>query len=326
MSKDDNVIDLSMVMDRLETGVVLLDRARRIIFCNRWFEERSGMDARTLIGMPFITIFPETENSRLEQAISHAIDDHLPSLLSAALHGTLLPLHQNEEDRQLSRRMHQMTHVIPIDSNAGGCLIQISDMTASISRERLLRQQTESLRRTNQLDPLTGVINRRCFDETLADACQTAIKTNRTLGLMIIDIDLFNPYNTHYGRNLGDARLVDIASTLHSQIRPNDTVARYGGDEFALILPDIRVGEMRLLAEKLRKSVEALPHDDDQELPLTVSIGATALLPGGESDPHTLLSSADVALYQAKHEGRNKAIYFSLEDGSFRTCVSDAPT
>jgi diguanylate cyclase (GGDEF)-like protein len=314
-----------MVIDSLEVGVIILDDKRRILHSNRWLAQRRNLPSETLTGRSFEEIFPAAAGTRLEQAIRHAIRDHLPSLLSPALHGTLLPLYQTPEDQRGEKRMQQMIHVVPLrDNSPARCLIQISDMTANISRERLLRQQTETLRRTTTQDALTGVANRRQFDDMLATEFHKAQRQQQQLGLMIIDLDLFNDYNGLYGRDKGNECLIEIAALLRDAIRPAvDQVARYGGDEFALILPGSNEKEICRLAENLRLRIATLAIANTAShlaKHLTVSIGATVMLPVGQADTHALLSSADVALYQAKHEGRNRAIYFSLEEGGFSRC------
>jgi diguanylate cyclase (GGDEF)-like protein len=318
---------LRAVIDSLEVGVIILDSEQRILHSNRWLALRSGIAAEKMLGRSFAEAFADVANSRLEQAIRHATHDRLPSLLSPALHGTLLPLYQTPEDRRREKRMQQMIHVLPLhDDSPASCLIQISDMTANISRERLLRQQTETLRRSTTQDALTGVANRRQFDETLATEFNKARQNHQPLGLIMVDLDLFTAYNTHYGRAQGDARLLEVADALQDAIRPTvDLVARYGGDEFALILPGISQRQICQLAENLRLRITslAIPNAANKlGKYLTVSIGSTVMLPAGEAeaDTHTLLSSADVALYQAKHDGRNRAIHFSLEDGGFKLC------
>jgi len=322
----DNV-SLGMVIDSLEIGVIILDREQRILHSNRWLARRSGIAAESLPGQLLAAVFPEIAGTRLAQAVRHATHDRLPSLLSPALHGTLLPLYQTEQDRLRERRMQQMIHVLPLhDDSPASCLIQISDMTANISRERLLRQQTEILRRNTTQDALTGVANRRQFDETLATEFRKARLSHEPLGLAMIDLDLFSVYNGHYGRELGDARLTEIAAVLREALRtPTDLIARYGGDEFALILPGMNEQQISLLAENLRLRITslAIPNaSTEQGKYLTISLGCTVMLPEGEAeaDIHTLVSSAEVALYQAKHDGRNRAIYFSLEDGGFKRC------
>jgi diguanylate cyclase (GGDEF)-like protein len=315
---------LGQVVDCLEVGIIILDGEARIRHCNRWLLRHSGRDATDLIGLALPEAFPEIAGPRLAQAVEHAIRNRLPSLLSPALHGTLLPLYQTAEERCRERRMQQLIHVLPLRDDTGqtACLIQISDVTANISRERLLRQQTETLRRTTTQDALTGIANRRKFDETLAGEFHKAQRSHKPLALLIVDLDLFADYNTHYGREQGDACLRDIATAIADTVRPvGDLVARYGGDEFALILPGLDDKETALFADNLRLRIQTLdiahPTAGNR---LTVSVGATSMRPDNEADTHTLLSSADVALYQAKHEGRNRAILFSPEDGSFRHC------
>jgi len=316
-------IDLGCVIDSLQVGILILDSAQRIRHCNHWLTQRSGLAASAIDGRPLHEVFPEAQGSRLEQAVHHAIHDRLPSLLSPALHGTLLALYQTPGDRRHDRRMQQMIHVVPLSDQAqqGACLIQISDMTANISRERLLRQQTETLRRTTTQDALTGVANRRKFDDALASEFHKAQRNKLQLGLMIIDLDAFSRYNAHYGRERGDVCLSEIAAALQDVVRPlGDLLARYAGDKFALILPGMDEREVCRLAENLRLRVGTLGISNAANTGyLTVSIGATVMQPSADADTHTLLSSADVALYQAKHEGRNRVVYFSAEDGSFRS-------
>lgn len=319
-----DAINLGCVIDSLQVGIIILDSAQRIRHCNRWLTQRSGLAASAINGKPLHEVFPEAQGSRLEQAVRHAIDDHLPSLLSPALHGTLLALYQTPGDRRHDRRMHQMIHVVPLSDKAqqGGCLIQISDMTANISRERLLRQQTETLRRTTTQDALTGVANRRKFDDVLASEFHKAQRKKLQLALMIVDLDVFSRYNAHYGRERGDACLSEVAAALQDATRPlGDLLARYAGDKFALILPGMDEREVCRLAENLRLRVGTLGITNAASSTgyLTASIGVTVMLPSADADTHTLLSSADVALYQAKHEGRNRVVYFSAEDGSFKS-------
>lgn len=317
---------LCQVIDRLELGIAVLDREHRIIHWNNWLARRSGLDSQAVAGQSLFFAFPEAVGSRLSGAIDYAIRDGLPSLLSPALHGTLLPLYQKPDDRRQQRRMQQLIHVLPIrDASArGACIVQISDVTANISRERLLRQQAENLKRSTTEDPLTGLANRHCFDEVLSSEFRRAHGQARPLTLMIADIDMFAQYNTRYGRDQGDAALVEVARIFRQAVRPGiDLVSRYSGEEFAFILPGIDAPEARRLAEKLRREVVArnLPNEASTIAPqLTVSIGLAEMIPDDQTETNTLISSADVALYQAKHEGRNRSVFFSVDSGQFITC------
>lgn len=319
-------IGLETVMDAMEVGILLLDAQTRVLHCNRWLARRAGLPEDGIGGRPLHEIFPTSQGTRLAQAVRHATQDRLPSLLSPALNGTLLPLYLSEADRRAGRRMQQLIHVMPIldETQQPLCLIQITDTTANMARERLLRQQTETLRRKTTQDPLTGAINRRTFDDTLATEFHAARQKQGTLGLMIVDLDGFSDYNAHYGRERGDACLVEIATLIKDVVRPfSDQVARYGGDEFAVMLPGIDERKLRGLAESLRLRIGTLGianASGGKQPHLTVSIGVTVMRPDAHADTHTLPSSADVALYQAKHEGKNRAIYFSADDAVFSAC------
>ena len=314
---------LCAIIDTLEVGVIVVDAEQQIIQWNRWLALRIGRSSAAATNRALLDVLPEIAGTRLERAVDHALRDHMPSLLSPALNGTLLPLFQSTEDRQRDRRLQQMIHVLPLPD--GGCLIQISDVTATVSRERVLRQQAVSLRRNASCDGLTGIYNRRKFDELFALEFAKAQRKQQPLAVIIVDIDQFSAYNQLYGREQGDLVLHDIAIALQAAIQPaGDVLARYGGEEFALVLPGMDDKAARHFAENLRLRVSTLKIANESVLAgkvLTISLGVAVMIPDASADTHTLLSSADVALYQAKHEGRDRAVYFSVDEGSFHDCA-----
>lgn len=316
-------LSLCSIIDTLEIGVIVLDAEQRVVQWNRWLAERIGRTSEVAANSVLLDILPEIGGTRLERAIAHALRDRMPSLLSPALNGTLLPLYQSREDAQRDRRMQQMIHVLPLPD--GGCLVQISDVTATVSRERVLRQQADSLRHKASCDALTGIFNRRKFDELYALEFAKAAQKKHPLAVIIADIDHFSAYNQLYGRQQGDLVLHDIAVAMQDVMRPaSDVLARYGGEEFALVLAGLDEKAARHFAENLRLRIRTLKIANESVLPgkvLTISLGVAVMIPDGSADTHTLLSSADVALYQAKHEGRDRAVYFSVDEGSFHDCA-----
>ncbi len=318
---------LCALVDSLEAGIILIGPDGRILHWNDWLERRSTISSDRASQSRLTDILPSVAGTRLEQAIEHALRNGLPSLLSPALHGTLLPLYQAPEDQRLDRRMHQLIHVIPLRSGQDpACIIQINDVTANISRERQLREQTEALRRNSTQDVLTGLLNRQTFDETLAAAFAGATGSHRPVALLIADIDGFAAYNARCGRDQGDRSLADIARAFSATMpREQTMLARYGSDEFALLMPDTEEADACESALRLQRAVAdlAIPAHTDTPSCLTVSIGVTVMHPDPESDAHTLLASADVALYQAKSEGESRAVFFSVEDGTFHSCSAN---
>jgi diguanylate cyclase (GGDEF)-like protein len=175
-------------------------------------------------------------------------------------------------------------------------------------RER--KQAEEELKRLSYLDGLTGVANRRRFDEDLGLEWRRMTRDAKPLSLIMCDIDFFKAYNDTYGHQGGDDSLRRVANTLNSVVgRPGDLVARYGGEEFVVILPETDSQNAKFLAEKMRSRVESLGiiHVSSQVCEvLTISLGVATSIPTRGSLPDELISSADQALYEAKTEGRNR--------------------
>jgi diguanylate cyclase (GGDEF)-like protein len=167
-----------------------------------------------------------------------------------------------------------------------------------------------------RVDELTGVSNRRQFDETLAAEWQRLRRSGESLAIFMLDIDHFKLLNDIHGHQIGDQRLRAVARTIAGcTSRSSDLVARYGGEEFAVLLPSISLQGALETAENMRVAVEALR----MEAPgptgvVTISVGVGFLDRVGEGEPSSLMSTADEALYQAKHRGRNRVVYHGAPD------------
>ncbi len=181
---------------------------------------------------------------------------------------------------------------------------------------RALRESQQQLLDTNLVlqrliksDGLTGLANRRYFDEYLELEWSRALREQSELSLLMIDVDYFKAYNDQNGHVDGDDVLRRVGDTLRASCsRSTDLVARYGGEEFAVIMPSTAAGGARLQAEKIRRAIEALeiPHDlPNPGSSISVSIGLATLRPSMGSEPLSLVIKADEGLYLAKHSGRN---------------------
>ncbi len=184
--------------------------------------------------------------------------------------------------------------------------------------ERRVAQRTDELQLANSrlatlslTDDLTGIPNRRRFEEVLAQEWRRAQRQGQPLALAVIDVDWFKPYNDHYGHLAGDACLREIAETLSTTVtRSGDLVARYGGEEFVFLAPVTYGPSAQAMAQRLVESVAALnlPHAQSPLGHVTVSVGVASVLPGQDQTPERLLALADEALYQAKAQGRNRVV------------------
>ncbi len=173
-----------------------------------------------------------------------------------------------------------------------------------------LKQQADTLREMAFRDGLTGVFNRRYFDERYQTEWRRAQRSGGPLSLIMIDVDHFKRYNDHYGHQAGDDCLRAVASALNGELnRPADLLARYGGEEFVCILPETGIEGARLEAERMRQAVEqlALPHAGvETGARVTVSVGVACIAGIADEAPALLLSWADQQLYRAKQSGRNR--------------------
>jgi diguanylate cyclase len=178
----------------------------------------------------------------------------------------------------------------------------------SSSEVEELRQNLEVVRREALTDPLTGIPNRKHFDARLRDAARDAMEAGEPLSLLIADIDHFKRFNDTWGHLIGDQVLKLVARTLTDTVKGRDTPTRYGGEEFAIILPQTALGDAAIVAEQIRKTMmrHTLIGKDSRDNygTVTLSLGAAQYRPG---EPLAdLIKRADAALYHAKRSGRNR--------------------
>ena len=162
-----------------------------------------------------------------------------------------------------------------------------------------LRSEFQAVRRDSVTDPLTGLANRRVFERRLEEEVSRARRYGHPLTLVLMDIDHFKRYNDVYGHRAGDEVLRHLGWLIGQEIREPDVVSRYGGEEFALLLPETDIAGARRLVERLRRRIT-----NDARIPLTLSFGL-AEFPSHADDVNGLLQAADEALYAAKDAGRD---------------------
>ena len=187
----------------------------------------------------------------------------------------------------------------------------VSVMRARVRTHLKLKQQADLLRAYAMKDGLTGIANRRHFDQALAAEWRRCARLGKPLALILIDIDYFKQFNDCYGHQAGDDCLIKVAQCLQSQLnRSYDLVARYGGEEFVCLLPETNLAGMQDKAESLLQAIQSLNILHERAVVsagvVTISAGAAVIIPTQQVDGARLIQAADQLLYQAKRAGRNQ--------------------
>ena len=280
------------------------DAKGRLLYYNRPFAERFGITPEEWLGKDDFEIWPK----------GFAADFRARDL--AVLEGGVLSVTAETSPGPGDSTLHWRSYKFPLLDSAGGQLLAgVSlDVSAEKNAEAALKKSHEELARANEklrdlaiTDALTGLSNRRGFDDQLKRAFKTAVRHQSHLSLLLIDVDDFKLFNDTFGHSEGDDVLRQVASLLAQNARAADIVCRYGGEEFSILLPNTSLDAALSLAQRICASVASAIWEHRE---VSVSIGA-AESKTGEPNAATLISHADIALYKAKALGKNRAVPYA---------------
>jgi diguanylate cyclase (GGDEF)-like protein/PAS domain S-box-containing protein len=292
-------------METLAIPIFVLDTTSRVILWNRACERLTGVPARDIIGTceHWRSFFEERRPTLADLLLEErAAEAHQPRI------GFPDDPHLSAESwcdmPRMGRRRYLAADASPIYDERGR-LAAVVETLRDMTDEKLAQIALEQLATR---DGLTGLANRRCFDETLHAEWARALRQRQPLSLLMVDVDNFKAYNDANGHLGGDECLKRIATAVASEMRANDLVARYGGEEFAVILPNQSLKGAASVAERIRTRVEQLqvPSRLAPARRVTVSIGAATAIASPDNCASELVAIADAALYRAKHMGRNR--------------------
>ncbi|APW47056.1 sensor domain-containing diguanylate cyclase [Rhodoferax antarcticus] len=303
-------------LDHLQLGLIVLDSESRVVFANKWFLRHAHLSAPQMIKKKLDEVFPQLGRSHFTLLLDHALASGFPAVLSQTLHPAPFPLRLELSQRSQDKLLRQSIRIIPMGFQAAGSsdqrytLIQITDVTNSVVRERLLKAQASKLQDMANMDTLTGLGNRRLLNDKLALELRTAQRLATTVAAVMFDIDYFKQFNDLYGHLAGDNCLREVAGVLREVCRrPNDVVARFGGEEMVAILPEThQAGAMQLANEVLQRvhDLQVVHGGSSVAKVLTLSAGVAVFDPHQPLTADALLGLADQALYRAKDAGRNQ--------------------
>jgi diguanylate cyclase (GGDEF)-like protein/PAS domain S-box-containing protein len=283
---------------------LLADNATDIIF-------RTALDGRRLYVSPACREVLGCEPTDLTETAIQSLTHPEDSGSVQAAWEELLAGGGVEQQTFRYRLRHKDGHWVWCESRrrvvreANGAAQEVVSIVRDVTERVVLEEQLRHLART---DALTGLANRRAFEEALETEWSRASRQKGPLALLTLDVDLFKQYNDHFGHGPGDTCLRQVAVILASKRRVSDLAARVGGEEFALLLPATDVRGARAVAEEIRSEVERaqIPHPRSPHRFVTASIGFAALRPDGGGTPEDLRGQSDTAMYLAKELGRNR--------------------
>ena len=300
------------LMEMLAVPTFVLDTRCRVMIWNKACERLTGVAANSVLGTcDHWRSFHQTPRPTLADLVMQnrtgEIDRLYPGPAGHNAEAGALCAESWCDMPQVGTRRYLAADASPI-RDEGGALVAVVQTLRDMTDEKLAQAALEQLATR---DGLTGLANRRCFDETLQAEWSRALRQRQPLSLLMVDVDNFKAYNDANGHLGGDECLKRIANAVASEMRANDLVARYGGEEFAVILPNQSLKGAAIVAERIRSRVERLTMPagaNGESAPghVTVSIGAATALAAGDASAQQLVAIADAALYRAKHMGRNR--------------------
>lgn len=304
------MLDYAQLIDHLSIGVVVLDAEMRIVFWNRWMEEHSMLARADVLGATPEKLFPSLARKGFVRKAAEVLQSGRPVFFTHKVHQSMFPFPtpRSYVDDQLAL-MQQTVILSPIKNAEHGTthvLVSVFDISDWVAHQDQLIRSKKELERLSLVDELTQIYNRRAIMEKLQDALLIHERKQRKLSIAMIDIDHFKGVNDRHGHQCGDQILYEVAQLLMEGLRGYDSIGRYGGEEFMLILPETAWEEAARTCERLRQSVaDRSFYYSGKVLRLTISIGVATLEVRKRVNADELVRRADSCLYRAKSAGRN---------------------
>ena len=314
---------LELALNRINTGVLIIDKEQKILLWNSWLENLSGKKAEHVLGCSLTQLYPLFNNKVYQQYLQSALSHGQSMFCSGAFHSLFIP----PKDSSLEVKQNLQIEPLILDDESY-VMMQIFDITTQHKRVHLLKSTIKELetaqreleameriiRHQAYHDSLTCLPNRLMFREQLTKAIEDARKASDRIAVVFLDLDDFKKVNDSFGHLAGDELLQAIAARLQALLQPTDFLARIGGDEFILFFPGVD-SETHILSitEKINQVVLEPINIAGHLVRISVSVGV-AFFPDDGLDVDTLLKKSDSAMYSAKENCKGSCIIFGHLD------------
>jgi diguanylate cyclase len=303
------------VVHNIDIGLVVLDLNYNIKLWNGFMQNHSAKDSSDVLDQNIFEIFPELPATWFRRKLQSVTVLHNASFTTWEQRPYLFRFKNYRPVTGMARHMYQNCTILPLTNSRGQidhiCLI-VYDVTETATNRLQLQKANEQLHHISRTDGLTGLLNRKTWEQLLFHEFKRYHRYQRPSSLIMFDIDHFKKINDSYGHPAGDDVIRRTAAITKECIRDSDVAGRYGGEEFAIILIDTDIKGAQIVAERLRAAIESLTVTyEKQDIQYTISLGVTALTPQIK-DPTHWIEIADKGLYSAKHNGRNQVAINTL--------------
>jgi diguanylate cyclase (GGDEF)-like protein len=303
-----------LVVERVGFGIFVLDRDLNVVMWNRFMQDHSGKTAEQVVGKSIFTSFPELPRVWLTRKVESVFQ--LGSFAFSSWEQRPY-LFKFDHDRPITGGvdyMQQDCTFMPLtrERETMAVCVTVSDVTHASMMQRARDEAVEKLQEYADRDGLTGIANRRYFELRLRDEFVRWHRYGGEVSMLLFDLDHFKRINDQFGHLVGDTVLRVMAERVALAVRAQDVFGRFGGEEFALLLPCTQFSDAMLVAEKVRRAICETPVDaHGSRVTVTASVGVATARTGITTSYEALINEADAALYSAKRQGRNRSVGFT---------------
>jgi diguanylate cyclase (GGDEF)-like protein len=303
--------DNNIIFNTVNNGIIILDEDLNVLAWNKWLEIFTKIKEKDILNKNLCKYFPYINEKKLKRKAKTVLVTNNPTFFTLDTNRYLINIPVSNITNTVFESMQQDITILPYNIEKKYICVYIYDNTLMCEINQKLEKANEELIDMSHRDPLTQIFNRRYFSEQSKKIKSFSQRNNNLpFSIITLDIDMFKNINDRYGHLVGDEVIIKVAHIIEAEVRDSDIVARFGGEEFVMLLQDCDLDNAYKVAEKVRQDIENtfISIHLDTKVKFTVSIGVAQFSEVDNDNIELTLSRADEALYKAKNKGRNKTV------------------